>query len=530
MRTMKRYHFNLFLLLIVLLGIVYRSMGYFDGGNSLWLDEAYWFNKMNQASMTEYYFRPVGYIAATKFLVGIVNDEITLRLLSYLGSVLTLPFAYLISKKLFRSKVIISLSLLLFSFNPILISSAKEFKPYALELLLHMALIYITLEYIQRRRKALGYLMVAFWGIALFFAYNLVFLIPSILTILLLTHTKNLTWNKILILFFTGSLLLTAVYFLNHYFLKLTLSTIASSRSYWGNKYDVFFMSSGVFAQSKWLIHKFTGLIGATGKFNPMIYVSLPVIDLKTVLLCGAYLFAVIEFIVKKKGSYFILFVIPIFGVISANIIGLWPFGPFRTNIFIFGYLLIVALYGLDRIFRSSGKRMKIMIGLTLFVFFVALQFPVHLDYHKKGWWAGNSEMRRVIDEIYQYETSLTDRHRQRMIITDFHSEIPLTYYLQHHRSLSKRYGAFFADFDMIHSRAGDIERLENTLIKIAQDPLVSAKPVWLIVSKYQMRKNLFDMQRVKIDVLIKRIFHGNTLLYGVVATSRDTIPDAADL
>ena len=162
------------------MGVVFRSQGYFNGNISLWLDEAYWaFRFSDLPLLKNAAMRPIGFIVATKLLTAIANNEITLRLIPYSASVLSIPLIYFIAREIFKSKLTIFMAVFIVSFNPILINFAKEFKPYSLELFLHMLLLYLSLRYIKLKTAPLFYLLLFMSAVTLLFAYNIVFLYPS---------------------------------------------------------------------------------------------------------------------------------------------------------------------------------------------------------------------------------------------------------------------------------------------------------------------------------------------------------------
>lgn len=202
---------------IIGFGILARSLGYFDGTNSLWHDEVYWHNTLLERPLTRLNFRPIGYMAITRGLVHLYNNEVTLRSLSYLGSIATLFVIPRILLLLVRSKVVILISMVLLTMNPILVECAKEFKPYGLEPLFHALLIWIALLYIKAPSPKLEVLAMATCGISLLFAYNIVYLAPAILSIILLAHRNQIS-RKILFMVVGGGLVfLVGLYLLNEF-------------------------------------------------------------------------------------------------------------------------------------------------------------------------------------------------------------------------------------------------------------------------------------------------------------------------
>ena len=99
-KTGAELFFICLIFLVIIMGIVFRSEGYFNGNISLWLDEAEWvFRFSDQPLLINAVTRPIGFIAATKFLINIANNEITLRLISYIASIFSIPLIYFIAKE-----------------------------------------------------------------------------------------------------------------------------------------------------------------------------------------------------------------------------------------------------------------------------------------------------------------------------------------------------------------------------------------------------------------------------------------------
>ena len=129
--------------------------------------------------------RPIGFMYLTKLLINFSKNDIVFRLVSYLSSIFTIIVVFFIAKRIWNLKIVTLLMLFIIAFNPIVITFAKEFKPYALELFVHSCFIYLSLQYLHTNKDYLLYTIIAFAILSLFFCYNIVFIFPALFLILL---------------------------------------------------------------------------------------------------------------------------------------------------------------------------------------------------------------------------------------------------------------------------------------------------------------------------------------------------------
>lgn len=336
--------------LIIGFGVLARSLGYFDGSNSLWHDEVVWFRKLTTEPLTDNYFRPIGYMALSRVCVSIATNEVMLRLVSYVSSILTLVVAGQLLPRLFRSKVVIAVSLILLAMNPIAVEAAKEFKPYGVEPLFHLLLNWVLLIYLKTPRMKLEIGILLLCGISLFFAYNIVFLVPSAFAVILLTHKDQINRKTVFLVGGAGLLVLMVMLILNQLIWQLTPASVSHNRTYWGEKYGVFYLGHSLVDHIRWIGQRFYGMLSYTGHLKAIVRLPPFMIQVKSVLLLAGTLLAFGFMIKKKQAAIFLLLVAPILLVILANVLGFWPFGAFRSNVFLFSYLIFTAGYGFDQL------------------------------------------------------------------------------------------------------------------------------------------------------------------------------------
>ncbi len=512
--------------LTIIAGVVFRSQGFFDGNISLWLDEASWAFRFSDLPLLKNAAkRPIGFIVATKLLTTIANNEITLRLIPYGASILSMPLMYFIAREIFKSKLVVFLAVFIVAFNPILINFAKEFKPYSFELFLHMLLLYLSLRYVQYKTAPLFYSVLCISAAILFFAYNIVFLYPSLFLLVLFETYKEQKYQRFFFLLLSA-LLLLGILIYAYYYLLWPFQGVPAAKLYWGKKYDVFFLSPIFSDHVQWIFNKYVSLVESSGTAFIFWDLNFNGYTLIKVALWVFHCMGLIMFIVKRKWEYLLLFVLPIVIILVCNIMGLWPFGAFRVNIFLFCYFIIISLYGMDTVLSMDNKYSKLAITSLILTIFIVLQFPFGMiRYTSKspiisvpGYWAPNSRIRYALDTISGYELSKNAGAKQNdecIILADWHSFDSVRYYLRKHSSLSKKYEHLYANGKFRLKYIGGPDVIIKDLNRISANPRFAGKRVWILISQYQSISKVNMFFSKNNNVILRMDFSGsNFLLY----------------
>jgi hypothetical protein len=140
---------------------------------------------------------------------------------------------------------------------------------------------------------------------------------------------------------------------------------------------------------------------------------------------------------------------------IALNLAGWWPYGTFRTNLFLLAYSLPLALVGLDVLHRWLSERLPaprpggrvilpLIAGLCVLAF-----FPTDLDYFASGkgsGMAGNCHARRAIEAIYEAERDQPPPPGRRPIVLDRAARGVYAYYRNNHVETRRRYRDFLRE------------------------------------------------------------------------------------
>ncbi len=511
------------ILAVIVTGIVYRSTGIY---NDLWMDEASWAQKLiNKPLISMTKFRPIGFMAATKGLLNINNNEFTLRLIPYVSSIFTIFLTYLVAKEIFKSKITVFLSVFIVSFNPLLISFAKEFKPYSEELFLHLLVILFILYFVKRKAYLKTYHIIGISLIALPFAYNIVFLYPSVFLILLLAAYEEKKVKEYITLICIGCLCLGAL--IAGYFIFWSHFTGTTVKIYWGQKYDVFFLSDNALNHVKWFIKKYAELIWASGRaevmwdFFPIKYDVSSRISFLTdtvndiiinVVLLITHSIGLAYLIFKKKIKYLLIFVLPVILVIFFNLLGTWPFGPFRTNLFLFCYFLIISLYGIDVIINTANRRFNLYASVFMVIILILLQLPFKPEYYKvkKGNRPDIKSILNTISDMGPLSQGKSLNKQPRVIIAEDASYQPIKYYLESHSELSEKYKEIRSDYKILYViRMREINKLISTELS---DYVKNGEPVW-IVNSNPGDINMLGKYLVMDNIRFHKIFEESELI-----------------
>src|SRR4051794_33968168 len=143
----QRLAYRLAILALIVIGVYFRSRRYWIEPLGVWVDEAVWGLRLLERPLTRVEFRPLGYMALTKLIVHVYSDERTLRSLSYLAGLLTLPVTANLAKYLFKSRVVRVVSVAVVAYHPLLIDMAREFKPYSVEFAVHLTLVWLFVRW-----------------------------------------------------------------------------------------------------------------------------------------------------------------------------------------------------------------------------------------------------------------------------------------------------------------------------------------------------------------------------------------------
>ena len=346
---------------VVVAGTLFRVWGLTT--LELWGDEALWGARVSDG--TDGWIRPVGYMAVTRALLSIHNNEAVMRSLSIVPAILQLPLMWLLLRKVLATPAVAVVVTWLLASNVIAVTMAKEFKPYALESTYHTVFVLLTLLALEKRHRGwlLAFLAVALGGI--YFAWSCVFAFPAAFSILLWHRFCDGRRREALLLFVGGALTLlelAVVFFMR-------VSSNVRDVEYWGNRYDVFFVGEGFLARCAWLAARTADIATFPARVPHAFATWEPAFAVAFAVLCALGALALIA---SRRWHLLALLLGPWACALVFNCAGQWPYGLFRTNTFLIFYTLVLVGVAIDEMWRRASQR-RLLLRATLLALGVAV-------------------------------------------------------------------------------------------------------------------------------------------------------------
>jgi hypothetical protein len=465
---------------LFVLGVFFRSNRYWIDPIGLWADEASWARRLFRHSLTNFDFRPIGYMNVTQLAVHVHSDERTIRILSWVAGIASLFLIFDIGRQLFRSRTARLLCLAVVVFHPLLIDMAREFKPYSVEFCTHLGLVWLFLRWRARGTRAWFYALLSCSVLSFLFAYNIVFLFPAIFGLLggIFLHQRAYRSLSVTILGALAALaLIASVYF----GVLRQMGSTDEGEKFWGGKYDVFYLANGPRgaapqSHARWLVHKYFDLLEfpdvqrdtwtfpkstspavSDGLFEADRYAWLVLHLVGLVALCW-----------PGRRLSLVLLAGPLAVVMAFNWFGVWPFGPFRANTFLLGYYILIPMIGLDALL-GFAKKYSAFPAAAGFLLILVPNLTIGFDTHaRKHFFVGHSEMRTVLRRMkgWRDRGPASARAEKTYVLMDWYSCSPFEYYIQHSDSTRSEFGSYFVDqfeFDCTRTPQG----VQNAIRKL---------------------------------------------------------------
>jgi hypothetical protein len=422
-----------FTLAFVLGGLWFRARGYLFGGSSLWLDECIWAMNLTKREVLANQIRPPGFIVVSRWLsLAFGPTETVLRALPWLAAVISTIAAPFLATRLYTSFASRLLFVAAVAFNACTIDFAKEFKPYSIGFLLHLALVLATLRYLesQRGRALVGALAIA--TIGCLFSQDLVFAYPGVFLVLgidtLGKRRDHLRWVV------AGAALIIVA--LLAQYLLLWRHMPKGGSNYWGAKYNIFYTDKHSGSYLGWLWERYREMAafpgvrrdhweGWTGDERNRFR------GVDRTLWLVLHLAGLGVMAWKRAWRAALLLALPLLLLCIFNALKVWPAGAFRSNIFSIFYFSAIAAMAFEG-WMPKGARFYsalpalIIIILPLFVF-------ERVWHAKKMYLTYDSRFQEIVARL-AYVRRLGDGEKE-VLILDRRSCDPYRFYTEFHPS-----------------------------------------------------------------------------------------------
>lgn len=424
---------------LVWLGVVLRARGiWFGRPISLWEDEAAWAMRLLDLPLREHVVRSVGFMAVSRGLVALFGpSERVLRFLPWCAGTVAVLVAPLVAMRLHRSAAARLLFVAVLALHPSAIDLSKEFKPYAVALLIHLLLLLFVLRYLQERRQSdlVAAVGLAFFGVL--FSQDVVFAYPMVFGVLAFAafRTKNREHLRAVLVAATfASGLLVAL-------LRSAMKKLGDTHettSYWGRKYNVFYVPAG--SQSSrplWTAARLRDLASMLGNRRALWHWSAVSPDALTglkqadawlwVLLCLA---GVLLLAYQKRFWHLTLLLAPLLVMTGFNALGFWPLGAFRTNLFAIVYFAGLAGAAFDWQSSEGGGLWNLL--PTALLVLLPLLTVGRSNHSRKQSDTANAVYQEAAQELLELQGS---NSRRSELVLDEPSCSPWRYYAHYHPS-----------------------------------------------------------------------------------------------
>lgn len=315
----------------------------------VWADEAWWANKLVEGQVG--WIRPPGYMWLTRQIISLHNTEATLRMLSLVASLAQLPLFFLLMRRVVTPWVALAATFVL-AVHPSAVGFAKEFKPYALESLLHTALLLLAVLYIARPRTLTLVALALVAMAAPPFSWSTVFLYPGLFLAVGWHALRERRRTDVVVA--AGGVVATLAVLAMVFAMRLRDAN--PHPEYWGGAYGVFYLGDSVVEGLGWYLKKTAALLSFPGNLR-FWWWSTPARANPVSLVLGVIGLAVIVVQARRRGPRALLFALPFAVFLAFNVAGQWPYGVFRTNLFALVYTLAFAAFGLDAFYGLARDR-----------------------------------------------------------------------------------------------------------------------------------------------------------------------------
>jgi hypothetical protein len=503
---------------VVVFGIWLRCRGLWFGSTlALWNDEAQWAVMLETEPLTHLFIRPIAFMALTKAIVAVFGAaELSFRFLPWLGGFATSLLAPTLARRLFDSSAARFLMVAVIALHPSAIDLARDFKPYSLGLSFHLGVAVLALDYLKARTARKLWLTLGLAMLGVLFAQDIIFVYPGLFLVLSLAAYRDK--NRAQLLGIAASAAATIGILLGLYFAIWQNLDRESERSYWGARYDVFYMADSGRDSSYfgWLGRQYAEVAAMPGTRREHYEAAAtpetppPVRAQVDKWLWFAIHVAGVAVLLRRRRLHECLLLFgPLLVLIFFNAVGRWPFGAFRTNLFLLAYVTPIAGFAFEPK-RLAGRVPALLPGLALvLVPFFALNKHFHTYKHS---FAATSYYPDAIARLLDLQ--LKDRHGEgpELLVLDTRTCAGFRYYTRYHPMYESRRAEIDGRFQV---KCGKSTR--RMLMK-ARSGAVAGQRVWGIATGERQREEL-DWRMPGYRVFTETRLGGEQILIGVEKT-----------
>lgn len=428
------------LLLLVVTGWFFRARGVLFGDRiEMWIDEADWAMRMFERPLSEHMIRPPGFVLFARFSARLFGGyELAFRLLPWLAGMATPIVAVLLARRFLKVAAARILFVAVLSLSLPAIDFSKEFKQYAIGILLQLLLPLFALRWVSTRATRDLVIACLAAPIGLMFSQDVMFLYPGLFLVLAIECLRTKSYRQLGIAIAGGAFALVVVVGL--YLALWSRIPKGKAEEHWGRRYDVFYLEAGRPNATKesrveWLASKYAGMATLPGSrryywgyeiFPKEITDPLANVDNTFWLLLHGVGLLTLAYLRRWREA--LLFWSPVLAATALNQLGRWPLGAFRVNFFLIPGMAAVMCMAFEW-FRPTQAKL-----LSLLPTFVLLLTPLVLFeryWHARKPGEDASAVLSMLRELEAKRPGAGDK-RERLYM-DNHACSPFKYYTRYH-------------------------------------------------------------------------------------------------
>ncbi len=373
---------------LVALGLFFRARGVLFGERlELWNDEASWAMRMFERPLWEHLIRPPAFVVLTRISAKLFGyREFGFRLLPWLAGMATPFVALWLSPRFLRnpSARIFFVGTICLSLNAI--DFSKEFKQYALGLLLQLLLPLLALRWVESRQRRDLVATCCVAALGLLFSQDVMFFYPGLFLALLLEAWSKKDRKQMALI--VGAGMATIALVASMYLLIWRRIPKEEAQQHWGTRYNVFYLE-GKKAKGKpqgskaaWFLGKYRDMAAMPGgrrdfwsEEGALSGDKLELAgDVDQWLWFGLHVAGLAALLHARRFTHLLLFWSPLLVCTLLNLAGRWPIGAFRTNLFLVAGMSAVAACAFEW-FKPGYARLRsllptlVVLGVPILLF-----------------------------------------------------------------------------------------------------------------------------------------------------------------
>jgi hypothetical protein len=425
---------------LVSAGWFFRARGMLFGERlEMWNDEASWAMRMFERPLSEHMIRPPGYVVFSRLSASLLGStEFSFRLLPWLAGMASPLVALLLARRFLRNAAarVLFVGVICLSLNAV--DFSKEFKQYSIGLLLQLLLPLLALRWMATKSRRDLIVVCAVAPLGLMFSQDVMFLYPGLFLALFVEAWRSGDRRRSWQIMGAGAATLALV--VGMYVLVWSRIPKDKAESHWGKRYDVFYLEQGSKKakheqRGAWLANKYADMAAMPGArrdfwsserlVDKQAREQVALVDWGVWLVLHAM--GLLGLVWSRNWRGALLFWSPVLVCVTLNLLGRWPIGAFRTNLFLLAGMAAVASLAFEW-YRPVQAKLASLLPVGLLVVAPLLVFERDWHAQKPGVYAAGT-----LALLKELSTKRGRARGKEPLYMDIHACQPFRYYTKYH-------------------------------------------------------------------------------------------------